>query len=104
MTKAEVISEISEKTGVDKADVAASLEAYFKVVKNALVDGENVFFRGFGSFIVKRRAQKVARIISKNKSITIPAHNIPSFKPAKTFVEKVKNGNKTVESQPTTPN
>ena len=100
MTKAEVISEISEKTGVDKADVAASLEAYFKVVKNALVDGENVFFRGFGSFIVKRRAQKVARIISKNKSITIPAHNIPSFKPAKTFVEKVKNGNKEKETSP----
>lgn len=94
MTKAEVIAEISEKTGVDKADVAATMEAYFKVVKNALVEGENVYFRGFGSFIVKRRAQKVARIISKNKSIVIPAHNIPSFKPAKTFVDKVKNGSK----------
>ena len=91
MTKAEVISEISEKTGVDKADVAATMEAYFKVVKNALIEGENVFFRGFGSFVVKKRAQKVARIISKNKSIVIPAHNIPSFKPAKTFTEKVKN-------------
>ncbi len=98
MTKAEVISEISEKTGIDKADVATTLEAFFKVVKNSLVEGQNVYFRGFGSFIVKRRAQKVARIISKNKSIVIPAHNIPSFKPAKTFVDKVKTSNKEIEN------
>ena len=91
MTKAEVISEIAVKTGVDKADVSSTIEAFFKVVKNSLIEGDNVYFRGFGSFIVKRRAKKVARIISKNKSITIPAHYIPSFKPSKSFVEKVKN-------------
>ena len=90
MTKAEVITEISNRTGVDKADVSATVEAFFKVVKNAMMEGENVYFRGFGSFVVKKRAQKVARIISKNKSIIIPEHYIPSFKPAKTFVEKVK--------------
>lgn len=90
MTKADVIAEISQKTGVDKADVSAAIEAFFKVVKNAMMEGENVYFRGFGSFVVKKRAQKVARIISKNKSIIIPEHYIPAFKPAKTFVDKVK--------------
>lgn len=91
MTKAEVIAEISQKTGVDKSDVSVTLEAFFKVIKNSLIEGENIYIRGFGSFIVKKRAQKVARIISKNKSIVIPEHYIPSFKPAKAFVEKVKN-------------
>ena len=93
MTKAEVILEISQKTGIDKADVAASLEGFFTVVKNALASGENVYIRGFGSFVVKHRKEKVGRIISKNKSIVIPAHNVPSFKPAKVFVEKVKRSN-----------
>ena len=91
MTKAEVIAEISTKTGIDKADVSASLEAFFTVVKNSLSEGENVYVRGFGSFVVKHRKEKVGRIISKNKSVVIPAHNVPSFKPAKVFVEKVKN-------------
>ncbi|MCB9234363.1 MAG: integration host factor subunit beta [Bacteroidia bacterium] len=91
MTKAQIIQEIASKTGIDKSDVASVVEAFFRVVKNSLADGENVYFRGFGSFIVKKRAKKVARIISKNKSITIPAHFIPSFKPAKTFVDRVKN-------------
>jgi len=90
VTKAEVIQEIANKTGVDKADVSATIEAFFKVVKNALAEHENVYFRNFGSFVVKKRAQKVARIISKNKSIIIPEHYIPSFKPAKSFVSKVK--------------
>jgi DNA-binding protein HU-beta len=93
VTKAEVILEIAQKTGIDKADVSASLEGFFTVVKNALSEGENVYVRGFGSFIVKHRKEKVGRIISKNKSIVIPAHNVPSFKPAKVFVEKVKNTN-----------
>lgn len=93
MTKAEVIQEISSKTGVDKGDVTATLEAFFKVVKNSLAEGESVYFRGFGSFIVKKRAKKVARIISKNQSITIPEHYVPAFKPAKTFVDRVKNNN-----------
>ncbi|RMG17450.1 MAG: integration host factor subunit beta [Bacteroidetes bacterium] len=92
MTKAEVILEISQKTGIDKADVSASLEGFFAVVKNSLAKGENVYIRGFGSFIVKHRKEKVGRIISQNKSIVIPAHNVPSFKPAKVFVDKVKNG------------
>ncbi len=94
MTKAEVITEIAQKTGVDKADVASSVEAFFKVIKNSLTEGENVYVRGFGSFIVKKRARKVARIISKNTAIIIDEHYIPSFKPAKTFVEKVKTSSK----------
>lgn len=94
MTKAEVIAEITQKTGVDKSDVASSVEAFFKVIKNSLVEGENVYVRGFGSFIVKKRARKVARIISKNTAIIIDEHYIPSFKPAKTFVEKVKTSSK----------
>ncbi len=91
MTKAEVIVEIAQKTGMNKAEVASSLEAFFSVVKNSLAKGENVYVRGFGSFVVKHRKEKVGRIISQNKSIVIPAHNVPSFKPAKVFVEKVKS-------------
>ena len=91
MTKAEVIFEISQRTGIDKADVAASVEGFFTVVKSALASGNNVYIRGFGSFIVKHRKEKVGRIISKNESIVIPAHNVPSFKPAKVFIDKVKN-------------
>ena len=95
MTKAEIISEISTKTGIEKVDVQETVEAFFKVVKGAMVTGENVYVRGFGSFIVKKRAEKTARNISKNTAIIIPEHFIPSFKPAKTFVEKVRTGNKT---------
>lgn len=90
MTKAEVILEIAQKTGIDRADVAASLEGFFTVVKSSLAKGENVYIRGFGSFVVKHRKEKVGRIISKNQSIVIPAHYVPSFKPAKVFIEKVK--------------
>jgi len=91
VTKAEVIVEISQKTGIDKADVSATLEGFFTVVKGSLARGENVYIRGFGSFVVKHRKEKVGRIISKNKPIVIPAHFVPSFKPAKVFVEKVKS-------------
>lgn len=94
MTKAEIITEIAQKTGVDKVDVTNTVEAFFKVVKNSMVAGNNVYVRGFGSFIVKKRARKVARIISKNQPIIIDEHYVPSFKPAKTFIEKVKDGNK----------
>jgi len=90
VTKAEVINEIANKTGLDKADVSTTIEAFFKVIKNALAEHENVYFRNFGSFVVKKRAQKIARIISQNKSIVIPEHHIPAFKPAKSFVAKVK--------------
>jgi len=94
MTKAEVIAEISDKTGIEKVVVQETVEAFFKVVKNAMVEGENVYVRGFGSFVVKKRAEKTARNISKNTAIIIPEHFVPSFKPAKIFVEKVKASNK----------
>lgn len=92
MTKADIVTEISEKTGIEKVAVQATVEAFMNEVKEALEDGNNVYLRGFGSFIVKKRAQKTGRNISKNTTIIIPEHNIPAFKPAKTFVEKVKNG------------
>ncbi len=94
MTKAEIISEISTKTGIEKVDVQETVEAFFKVIKGAMVSGDNVYVRGFGSFVIKKRAEKTARNISKNTAIIIPEHFIPSFKPAKTFVEKVRTGNK----------
>jgi DNA-binding protein HU-beta len=90
MTKADIVSKISEETGVEKQAVLATVEAFMDSVKNSLSKGDNVYLRGFGSFIVKERAEKTGRNISKNESIIIPAHNIPAFKPAKTFVEKVK--------------
>ena len=90
MTKADIITEISDKTGVEKVAVQATVEAFMASIKGSLEDGKNVYLRGFGSFIVKERAEKTGRNISKNTTIIIPAHNIPSFKPAKTFVESVK--------------
>jgi DNA-binding protein HU-beta len=90
MTKADIINDIAEKTGIEKVAVQASVEAFMKSVRNSMVKGENVYLRGFGSFIVKRRAEKTGRNISKNTTIIIPAHYIPAFKPAKTFAEKVK--------------
>jgi DNA-binding protein HU-beta len=90
VTKAEVIAEIAEKTGIEKSDVASTVEAFFTVVKNSMSNGENIYVRGFGSFINKKRARKVARNISKNTAIIIEEHYIPSFKPAKEFVAKVK--------------
>jgi DNA-binding protein HU-beta len=94
MTKAEVVNEIAEKTGIEKTHVQESIEAFFKVVKSSMADGENLYFRGFGSFTLKKRAQKVARNISKNTQLTIPEHFIPKFKPSKTFVDKIKKSDK----------
>jgi DNA-binding protein HU-beta len=94
MTKAELVSEISTKTGIEKIAVQETVESLMKVIKSSLVNGESVYLRGFGSFIVKKRAQKTGRNISKNTTIIIPEHSIPAFKPAKTFTEKVKNGKK----------
>lgn len=91
VTKAEVISEISAKTGLEKVDVQEVVESFFKVVKENMSEGNNIYFRGFGSFVVKKRARKVARNIAENKSIVIPPHYVPSFKPSKTFSERVKN-------------
>ena len=90
MTKADIVNEISKSTGVEKAAVLETVEKFMEVVKDSLANGENVYLRGFGSFIVKKRAQKTARNISKNTTIIIPAHNIPAFKPAKVFMEEVK--------------
>ena len=90
MTKADIVSEISDKTGIEKVAVQATVEAFMDSVKKSLTEGNNVYLRGFGSFIIKERAEKTGRNISKNTSIIIPAHNIPAFKPAKTFVEDVK--------------
>ncbi len=90
MTKADIVNQISDETGVEKVAVLATVEAFMNSVKTSLSDGKNVYLRGFGSFIVKERAEKTGRNISKNESIIIPAHNIPAFKPAKTFVEEVK--------------
>lgn len=94
MTKAEVVNEISERTGVERAVVQETVEAFFDVVKGSLIKGENIYVRGFGSFILQRRAQKIARNISKGTQITIPAHNIPKFKPSKSFVAEVKSSGK----------
>lgn len=90
MRKADLVAAISEKTGVPKVDVLVALETFFKEVKQSLADGENVYIRGFGSFIVKKRAKKIGRHIKKNVAIEIPEHFIPAFKPAKVFVEQVK--------------
>lgn len=90
MTKADIINEISKKTGIDRTTVLTTVETFMDVVKDSLSEEKNVYLRGFGSFIVKERAQKTARNISKNTTIIIPAHNIPAFKPAKTFVTAVK--------------
>ena len=90
MTKAEIVTEIAGKTGIEKKDVLNTIEAFMEVVKESLSKEENVYLRGFGSFIVKKRAQKTARNISKNTTIIIPEHNIPAFKPAKTFTIAVK--------------
>jgi len=90
MTKAEIVSNISEKTGLEKAEVLATVEAFMNEVKGSLEKDENVYLRGFGSFIIKTRAEKTGRNISKNTTIKIPAHNIPVFKPAKVFVSAIK--------------
>ncbi len=91
MTKADIVADIAEKTGIEKVQVQATVEAFMEEVKGSLAKGDNVYLRGFGSFIVKKRAEKTGRNISKNTTIIIPAHNIPAFKPSKTFVAKVKD-------------
>ncbi len=91
MTKADIIDKIVESTGIAKKDVSATVEAFMEVIKGSLLDQkENVYLRGFGSFVVKHRAEKTARNISKNTTIVIAAHDFPSFKPAKSFVSKMK--------------
>ncbi|MFV0507137.1 MAG: HU family DNA-binding protein [Bacteroidales bacterium] len=91
MTKAEIVNEISRKTGIEKTTILKTVEAFMESIRTSLSEGTNIYLRGFGSFIVKERAEKTARNISKNTTIIIPAHYIPAFKPSKSFVEKVKN-------------
>jgi DNA-binding protein HU-beta len=91
MTKAEIISKISLKTGVEKITTLAIVESFMNEVMNAVSENESVFLRGFGTFKAKKRAQKTGRNIKKNTTIIIPEHHIPSFKPAKVFMQDVKN-------------
>ena len=91
MTKADIVNEISQKTGIEKATVLATVEAFMETVKDSLDGGNEVFLRGFGSFILKKRATKTARNISKKTTIIIPEHHIPAFKPAKVFLQSIKD-------------
>ncbi|MCF0177195.1 MAG: integration host factor subunit beta [Bacteroidales bacterium] len=91
MTKAEIVNVVAKETGLEKIAVQNVVESFMDCVKTSLSKGNNVYLRGFGSFVVKQRAKKTARNISKNQTITIEAHKIPSFKPSKTFAEQVKN-------------
>ena len=91
MTKADIVNEISQKTGIEKATVLATVEAFMETVKDSLAGGNEVFLRGFGSFILQKRATKTARNISKKTTIIIPEHHIPAFKPAKVFLQSIKD-------------
>lgn len=90
MTKADIVNEITRSTGIDKATVTTAIEAFMESIKDSLGKDENVYLRGFGSFVVKKRAQKTARNISKNTTIIIPEHNVPAFKPSKDMLDVVK--------------
>lgn len=90
MTKAEIVKKISQQTGIEQTAASAVVEAFMEQVRQALIGGENVYLRGFGTFNRKHRAEKVARNISKNTTIKVPAHDIPAFKPSKEFIDKIK--------------
>ncbi|MBR3568796.1 MAG: integration host factor subunit beta [Salinivirgaceae bacterium] len=91
MTKADIVSEIAKNTGIEKVATLKIVEAMMDSIKNSIEKGDNVYLRGFGSFIIKKRAKKTARNITKNTSLVIPEHFIPAFKPAKTFMVKVRD-------------
>ncbi len=91
MTKADIVTKIADRTGMEKPDVLVVVENFMHEVKTNMESGENVYLRGFGSFVLKKRAEKTGRNISKNTSLIIPAHYIPAFKPAKVFADKVKS-------------
>ncbi len=90
MTKAEIVNEIAKQTGIEKIQVQSVVEAFMETIKGSLSKGNPVYLRGFGSFIVKHRAQKAARNITAKTTIVIPAHNVPAFKPAKVFIAELK--------------
>ena len=98
MRKADLINQISDKTGIPKVDVLVTLETMFKAIKNSLATGENIYIRGFGSFITKKRAAKIGRNIKKNIAVAIPEHFIPAFKPAKEFMQDIKSSPNIKES------
>jgi DNA-binding protein HU-beta len=98
MRKVDIVTKISDLTGIPKTDVLITLEAFFKEVKSQVKTGESVYVRGFGSFVPKKRAQKLGRVISRGETIVIPEHYIPAFKPAKVFMEQVKKYKPRVES------
>jgi len=93
MTKADIVARLSDKTGIEKTDVQAIVDGFMREVRVSLESGDNVYLRGFGSFILKQRAEKTGRNISRNTTLIIPAHNVPAFKPAKVFADTVKEGN-----------
>ncbi|MBC8051771.1 MAG: integration host factor subunit beta [Sphingobacteriaceae bacterium] len=93
MTKAEIVSEVSAKTGIQRGEVSKAIEAFVNSVKSSMIKGENIHIRGFGSFLVKKRATKIARNISANTALVVPEHFVPVFKPADMFVERVKESN-----------
>ena len=97
MTKADIINDIAEKTGIEKIVVQTTIEAFMKSIRTSMTDGKNVYLRGFGTFVVKKRAEKIGRNISKNTTVVIPAHFIPTFKPAKVFSDRVKRNVKVAE-------
>ena len=97
MRKADLIHQIHQKTGIPKVDILVSMETMFKEIKNSLAEGENIYIRGFGSFIVKKRAAKIGRNITRNTAVNIPEHFIPAFKPAKEFVNEVKTSTRIKE-------
>lgn len=93
MTKADIVARLSDKTGIEKTDVQAIIDGFMREVRVALESGDNVYLRGFGSFILKKRAEKTGRNISRNTTLVIPAHYVPAFKPAKVFSDTVKDAN-----------
>ena len=90
MTKAEIVQEIANKTGIEKVAVQAAVEAFMETLKTNMAKGENIYLRGFGTFLLKKRAEKTGRNISKNTAIKIPAHMIPAYKPSKEFISEIK--------------
>ncbi|MCG6188036.1 HU family DNA-binding protein [Maribellus maritimus] len=94
MTKADIINKIASETDIEKSQISKTIEAFMDIAKDSLVKGENIYLRGFGTFEIKKRAEKKARNISKNITMVIPPHNIPFFNPSRQFIEKVKSSNK----------
>ena|ERR1700741_2825190 len=96
MTKADIVNNISNKTGIERNDVEITLDSFMKEVRASMIEGKNIYLRGFGTFVVKKRKQKIGRNLMKNTAVVIPEHYVPAFKPCKTFSDKVKSTVKSV--------